>query len=605
MHPLDPLAAGEIAACTAALRAAGALPESAVVVSIELDEPEKAEVRRWPSYAPPRIARATVVGYEDGVTSVARVDLAAGSVIELAELPGRHAALNRRDEAGVPAAVLAHPVFVEGLRRRGLGPDAVEVGLFVAGNVHPERWPGRRLVRTSLWLAGDAAHQYTRPVEGLVAIVDVATGEVLEAHDHGEVPVPPPSVPAGPPYRDPLRGLEIVQPAGPSFTRRGRLLAWDRWSLRVGFSPREGLVLHDVRFDDRPVLWRASFSEMWVPYASDDPGHADRGVFDIGEGLLGLYANGLHLGCDCLGVIEYIDADVSDAEGRPVTIPNAICIHEEDEGILWKHTDRDGHAEVRRSRRLVVSWIATLDNYDYGFYWYLRQDGSIEAEVKATGIPLVRAAEPGAVPADGPLVAPQLVGMLHQHFFNVRLDMSVDGDANAVEELEALPAAGGAFRTSTTLLADTEAARRSCLPARGRCWRIVNRTRRGALGQHPAYRLEPGGNVESLTHPDAQASRRAGFARHHLWVTPYHHDQRYAAGDWPNLSGPDEGLPAYAAGRTPVVDRDIVVWYTFGLHHLPRPEEWPVMPVAKIGFALRPDGFFDRNPAADLPPPHR
>jgi primary-amine oxidase len=192
--------------------------------------------------------------------------------------------------------------------------------------------------------------------------------------------------------------------------------------------------------------------------------------------------------------------------------------------------------------------------------------------------------------------------MLHQHFFNVRLDMAVDGDSNAVEELEAVPGPNGGVVTQTTLLEDTASARRSCLPARGRCWRIVNRTRPRVLGRHPGYRLEPGGNVDALAGPEASA--RAGFARHHLWVTPYRREQRYAAGEWPNLSGPDEGLPAYAAAAESVVDRDIVVWYTFGSNHLPRPEDWPVMPVERIGFMLKPDGFFDRNPALDVPSSH-
>jgi primary-amine oxidase len=598
-HPLDPLSAAEISACRDALDHAGVL-DGAAVVSVELDEPDKSAVRAWPERTPPRIARAVLVRHGDGLTREAMVDLASGDAT-VRDLPGRHGPLHRSDERLVRDAVLGHPVFARGLRERGLEPDDVEVGVFVAGNRDPARWPGRRLVRTSLWLAGPAEAQYTRPVEGLVAIVDVATGEVLEADDAGPVGVPPAGSPVGPPYREPLRPLAITQPDGPSFRREGRLLEWDQWSLRVGFTPREGLVLHDVAFAGRPVLWRASYSEMWVPYLTDDPGHRDRGVFDIGEGLLGAWANGLHLGCDCLGVIDYLDADVTDEAGRPRRIPNAICIHEEDEGILWKHTDRDGRARVRRSRRLVVSWIATLDNYDYGFYWYLRQDGSIETEVKATGIPLVRAAGENGDGPDGPLIAPQLVGMVHQHFFNVRLDMAVDGDQNAVEEIEAHPVPGRATATRTTLLEDTASARRNCLPARGRYWRIVNRARPMLLGRHPGYRLEPGANVEALA--GEAASARAGFARHHLWVTPYRRDERYAAGEWPNLSAPDEGLPTYAAGADSVVDRDIVVWYTFGLHHVPRPEEWPVMPVARIGFALRPDGFFDRNPSADLPPP--
>lgn len=69
-------------------------------------------------------------------------------------------------------------------------------------------------------------------------------------------------------------------------------------------------------------------------------------------------------------------------------------MHEEDYGILWKHTDRrDGQPEVRRSRRLVASSVSTVENYEYGFFWYLYQDGNIKFEIKLTGI-----LSPAAVP---------------------------------------------------------------------------------------------------------------------------------------------------------------------------------------------------------------
>ena len=61
------------------------------------------------------------------------------------------------------------------------------------------------------------------------------------------------------------------------------------------------------------------------------------------------------------------------------------------------------------------------------------------------------------------------------------------------------------------------------------------------------------------------------------------------------------GLPAYVAADRDIDGHDIVLWHTFGMTHFPRPEDWPVMPVATCGFTLRPVGFFDRNPVLDLP----
>ena len=156
--------------------------------------------------------------------------------------------------------------------------------------------------------------------------------------------------------------------------------------MRIGFDAREGLTLHQVSLDDRPVLYRASIPEMVVPYG-DPKFRYWQAYFDTGEYLVGKWANSLELGCDCLGEIAYLDATVTDDTGQPRTIANAICIHEEDFGILWKHTDIfNGSAQSRRQRRLVVSYFTTVGNYDYGFYWYFYLDGTIELEVKATGV---------------------------------------------------------------------------------------------------------------------------------------------------------------------------------------------------------------------------
>src|SRR4029079_2781148 len=126
----------------------------------------------------------------------------------------------------------------------------------------------------------------------------------------------------------------------------------------------------------------ASVSDMVVPYGDPRPMYFIRNAFDIGEFGVGMLANSLELGCDCLGEIRYLDATMTDSRGELLTIKNAICIHEEDYGILWKHHDwRLQTTEVRRSRRLVVSFIATVGNYEYGFYWYLCQAGALETHL--------------------------------------------------------------------------------------------------------------------------------------------------------------------------------------------------------------------------------
>src|SRR6185503_18838602 len=188
------------------------------------------------------------------------------------------------------------------------------------------------------------------------------------------------------PARTSLRPIEITQPEGPSFTVDGDEVSWEGWKFRIGFDPREGLVLHQISIQDRPLIYRASIAEMVVPYADPARVRFWQNYFDAGEYLLGQQVNSLTLGCDCVGEIHYFEAVLPDAEGNPRTVENAICMHEEDYGVLWKHSDLFTESqETRRQRRLVVSFFVTVGNYDYGFYWYFYLDGSIQLEVKATG----------------------------------------------------------------------------------------------------------------------------------------------------------------------------------------------------------------------------
>jgi primary-amine oxidase len=294
-----------------------------------------------------------------------------------------------------------------------------------------------------------------------------------------------------------------------------------------------------------------------------------------------------------------------------VRIPNAICIHEEDTGILWKHTDfRTGEGEVRRGRRLVISSIASIGNYDYGFFWYLHQDGRISSEVKATGIVSTRAVRDGADSPYGKLVAPSLDAPHHQHIFCVRLDLDVDGANNTVYEVhcETVPRGpdnphGNAWVTVSTPLRSESEAKRVIDPLSSRSWIIANPQRLNQVGQPTGFRLIPGENALPFVAPDSVLRRRAGFVEYHLWVTPYRPEERYPAGAYPYQHRGGAGLPEWTTANRRIENADVVVWYTMNHTHVPRPEDWPVMPVAAVGFELKPTGFFDRNPTLDIPPP--
>jgi primary-amine oxidase len=118
-----------------------------------------------------------------------------------------------------------------------------------------------------------------------------------------------------------------------------------------------------------------------------------------------------------------------------------------------------------------------------------------------------------------------------------------------------------------------------------------------------AYKLVPKTNVLPFAQEDAQVSKRGGFASKHFWVTPYEPSERHAGGAYPNQSPGDDGLVRWVQQNRSVKDEDVVIWYTLGAHHPVRLEDWPVMPVEYAGFVLKPEGFFDRNPALDVPRP--
>jgi len=623
-HPLDLLRGEEVTRAVELLRAAGHLDDRSRIVHVVLDEPEKATVAaHQPGDPVERAVRVLAASGPELDLLEAVVSVTAGEVREVHVHQGMRPALMFGESLDAILKLPEHPDWVAALQRRGIDdPGRVQIDPWPAGSFGLDLEEGRRISRCIAYLRDTPTDNgYARPIEGLVAFFDMGAGEVIEVQDYGPVPLPSERGSYLPddvgPMRTDLRALDIVQPDGPSFEVDGNAVRWQRWSFRIGFDPYEGLVLHTVAYEDagrvRPVLYRGSISEMVVPYG--DPGlmHGWKNAFDAGEWGLGRMANSLTEGCDCLGEIRYLDVVLANEQGVPYTIANAICMHEEDYGILWKHHDLHGDTnEVRRSRRLVVSFIATVGNYEYGFYWYFYLDGNIQLEVKLTGIVSTMAIPPGETPTYANVIAPGLAAPHHQHLFNARLDLDVDGTTNTVYEVEAAPVPtgpdnplGNAFRQQATVLATEAEAQRQTHAATSRHWRVVNPTSTNRLGAPVGYRLVPTMSTPTLlAQAESSVAKRAGFARHNLWVTPYERDERRAAGEFPNQHAGGDGLPRWTSADRPITERDIVCWYTFGVTHFVRPEDWPVMPVEYAGFLLSPFGFFERNPALDVPPNH-
>ena len=614
LHALEMTTEAEVRTVREVLAEAGMLGESVRYAFFAPDEPPKEEVLA--GGPTDRRFRAVLLDLATGRSWDTVVSTDTRSIVSSRELdPPRDGQPPIIDSEFEPMEDIlnADRRWTDALQKRGIDPADVRAVPLSAGVYDYPDEVGRRMCRAfGFRQDGAKDHPWAHPVDGLVAYVDLTARTVDRVVDALEVPVPEvsgnfddPQV-QGPPL-DSLKPIEITQPEGRSFTVEGNRVRWGKWDLRYGFNEREGLTLHQISFDGRPIVYRASVAEMVVPYGDPAPARFWQNYFDCGEYMFARYADSLKLGCDCLGDIHYTDAVIADDHGNPRTIENAICMHEEDYGVLWKHTDVffTQASEVRRQRRLVISFFVPIGNYDYGFYWYLYLDGTIALECKATGL-VFASATPGEHAAE---VAPGLAAPFHQHLFCARLDMTVDGVSNAVDEVEAerMPMGednpyGNAFRKKVTRLASESEAQRDCDGSVVRAWHVVNPERRNALGQPVGYALLPENKATLLADERSSIRARAGFAAHNLWVTRYAPSERYPAGDFVNQNPGGAGLPEWTRADRGVDGEDIVVWHTFGTTHFPRPEDWPIMPVDYTGFTLKPVGFFDRNPALDVPP---
>lgn len=629
-HPLDPLSEAELKAAVKILKESGKMPPGARFPVLALNEPPKQEVYRFSRGQPfRREAYAVLLDRGENRTYEAVVDLRAGKVLSFRHVPGVQPLVLNEEYALAQELVRKDPRWVAALRRRGiadkdLGAVALEPWA-VGHSVLPAEVKGRAL-RVMTFYKGDSVNRYARPVEGLLATVDLSAKKVIEVSDTGVVPISPydGDYDAGRvgPLRAPPKELRITHPQGPSFTIEGNEIRWQKWRFRISVHPRDGLLLHTVSYQDggraRPVLYRASLSEMAVPYGDADGNWTWRNAFDVGEYGLGQLGCSLLPGADVPAYATLLDAVLPQEDGSARTVRGAVAVYEKDAGVLWRHWDYvTDRTDSRRARDLAVSYMAAIGNYDYMMTWVFQQDGAIRMDADLTGIMLAKGvaqAKETQAGRDrhGHLVAPGVSAIHHQHFFLFRLDMDVDGTANSVLEMNSEPVpmgaknpAGNAFTMDLTPLRSEAQAQRDLNLQTSRKWLVVNPARKNSLGAPTGYLLVPGENAVPMADPESAVRKRAAFINHHVWVTRFAPRELYGSGEYPNQNNRSEGLPVYAADNQPLPGTDLVLWYCLGVTHIPRPEEWPIMAAHRAGFQLLPAGFFTSNPSLDVPPPAR
>lgn len=622
-HPLEPLNADEFRQTATILRRDGLVSDSFRFASIELKEPPKEEVKAWrPGDAVPRTAFAVVLDRAENKTYEATVDLTGAAVAAFEHIAGVTPNFTVDEFHAVDEAMREHPDVIAALAGRGFTDMSLvlmDVWTYGAAMM-PEQHRHRRLGWCDLWARETPeGNPFAHPISGLKLLVDLNTLELLEIedhHDYGHPAVDAEYVPSvrGTTVRTDLKPLHITQPQGASFTVEGTELKWQNWTMRLGFNYREGPVIYQVTFDDhgtsRDVAYRMSFAEMVVPYRDPTFDHYRRTAYDIGEWGLGFMTTSLELGCDCLGEVVYVDATLHDWMGAPREIKNAICLHEEDNAVLWKHVDERAGAEVRRQRRMVVSCHVTVANYEYLVYWRFYQDGNIECEVRATGIMVTTPFPEGEqAPPYGTVVDKNSYAPYHQHFIVARLDLDIDGHANTVMEVDSVappvseenPYGLALVTRSTPIRSEAEAGRDYDWSTQ-RAWKVVNPNKVNKHGTNVSYKLAPGACFPAMMDPSTPQFLRAPVIGHTLWVTKNSADERWPAGAYPVQSAVDTGMSEWIKDDASLENADVVLWYVFGIHHITRVEEWPIMAVDTVSFWLKPSGFFDQNPSLDAAP---
>lgn len=621
-HPLSSLTEAEINTAVSVLKQEKTLSETAAFHLIALQEPDKQEVLNFtPGKAFSRQVFLVIYDRSQNKTFEGIVNLKTKTLSSWKEIPNAQPALLPPEYQLATEIVKSDPRWQKAMQQRGITDfDQVQISCWAPGILsQQEETAGNRLIRVLSYYKGKQWNYFARPIEGVLATVNLNTGKITSFVDNGIVPVSQDNwdydiKSLGKLLSSP-KPLNILQPNGKSFQINGNEINWQGWNFRYLMHPRDGLVLYLVNYNDgekiRPVLYRASLSEMVVPYGDPQPNWSFRNAFDVGEYSLGLLANPMELGKEIPENGVLLDAVFANGDGESYVMPKVIGIYERDNGILWKHYDFNTQSNlIRRSRELVMKIITTIDNYDYSINWIFHQDGTLEVENELTGIVLAQGTTAKKQSEDniyGRLIAKNIFGVNHQHFFNYRLDMDVDGQANSVMEMnvKGLPIneqnpLGNAIAFSTTPLATETAAVRDLDMKHSREWMITSADKQNALGVAPGYMLMPGGNSIFYPVEGAKIRQKAEFATHHVWVTKYKSGELYAGGDYPNQTKPGQGLPKYIADNESLTGEDVVLWYTMGMTHVPRPEDWPVMPTHRIGFKLVPRGFFNRNPAINL-----
>lgn len=639
-HPLDPLTVQELNRVRSIL-SSHALFRSAksyALHSVVLDEPPKPRVLRWSDGDPLPPRKASVIARVDGESHVMTVELKTGRVarVDTGPLSG-YPTMTIEDMTTATYTPLRSLEFNRTVVARGV--DLADLAcLPISTGWYGKKEEKRRLIKVQCYSMRDTANFYMRPIEGLTVLVDMDTNQVVEISDRGRnIPIPKA---ANTDYRlsaqnkahhkiRPINPISIEQPKGPSFTvENGHMVKWANWEFHLKPDPRAGVIISRAMVRDpdtgelRNVMYKGMTSELFVPYMDPTDAWYFKTYMDAGEYGFGLQSMPLDPLNDCPRNAYYMDGVFAAGDGAPYIRSNMVCIFESYRGdIGWRHSESPITGmeirEVRPKVTLVVRMAASVANYDYIVDWEFQNDGLIKIKVGLSGILMVKGTPymntnqiPNQENMYGTLLSENVIGVIHDHYVTFYLDMDVDGSDNSFvkvnlqrQQTSQEESPRRSYLKTTRNVAKTEKDAQIKLklydPSE---FHMVNPNKKTRVGNPVGYKVVPAGTAASLLDLEDPPQKRGAFTNNQIWVTPYNQSEEWAGGLFTYQSQGEDTLATWSERDRSIENKDIVLWYTLGFHHVPCQEDFPIMPTVSASFDLKPVNFFESNPILGIPP---
>ncbi|XP_010460990.1 PREDICTED: primary amine oxidase-like isoform X1 [Camelina sativa] len=606
---------------------------------VGLNEPDKSLVLSWYSSRnhtikpPPR--QAFVIARDNGKTREIVVDFSSRAIVsDKIHVGNGYPTLSNDEQEASSEVVVKFKSFLDSVARRGLNVSEIVFTTSTIGWYGETKAETERVIRLMPFYLDGTVNMYLKPIEGMTIIVNLDKMKVAEFKDRLTVTMPKANETEyrisklNPPFGPTLRNAVLLQPDGPGFKVDGHIVRWANWEFHLSFDVRAGIVISLASIFDmdvnkyRQVLYKGHLSEMFIPYMDPTDDWYFITYLDCGDFGCGQCAVSLEPYTDCPAGAVFMDGIFAGQDGTPAKIPNAICIFEKYAGdIMWRHTEAEipnlEITEVRPDVSLVARIVTTVGNYDYIVDYEFKPSGSIKMGVGLTGVLEIKPVEyihtseiKKGEDIHGTIVADNTVGVNHDHFVIFRLDLDIDGSDNSFvrNELvtkrapESVNTPRRSYWTSRPKTAKTEAEARVKLGLKAEELVVVNPNRKTKHGNEVGYRLLHGSAAGPLLAQDDYPQIRAAFTNYNVWITPYNRSEVWAGGLYADRSQGDDTLAVWSERNRKIENKDLVMWYTIGFHHVPSQEDYPTMPTLSGGFELRPTNFFERNPVLKTKP---